>query len=409
MSARDRTPFETFWIAKGAPAGSLREIEAHARERRRDLRDEFGFSQSGFLPADAPIGAKLIFNQKRNLDRLAEIATAEGSAIPTGSWPDFVSIRDNLGTAQENLLEAGGRFPVEERERARIGEDEVDELARQNAIEFIVDACESIDAAGADGAGVLEAIVQGEQPPSVEGVDVDGIADDLLDIEDEFGTPLVVDAIAECRDRLAGPELEIGEEVDIAEVLDRLQERFDLPRALSFEEALAALEERVEAAPADEAAEEEAALNRLSRAFGRPFDSIQDAIRDIQERLAEARGQRLDITPIEARRTQGGELRLEVESTDPDVLQFRGAARQRIERELDLSNLGPTFTEVGEIRLRGGDLVGIDLTIGREKLGAVAEPQPLDIELGEAAGEQVGLEEATASELVDEFIEIGQQ
>lgn len=417
MAARDRSPFETFWIAKGAPPGSPREIEDFARRQKRDLRDEMGFSQQGFLPADAPIGAKTVFNQKRDLSRLAEIANSEGSAIQTGSWPDLVGLRENLNENIDTLLENGGAFPEGEDRFTGLRSlepEEADDIAAQRARDYIVERCEEIDEAGADGADALEAMIRDEPVPDVAGVDMEQVNNDLEEMADEFGLDLVTDAIAECRDRLPGP-LEAGT-AETQEILDELQERFGfLEGAISLETAVRELEDEVEEARStaselqqERAREiEQAAANRLARRFGRQFDTLDEAVQEIQEMIARARGERLRIAPIEIRRA-GDDFLVRIEDGE-DFAPFEGPTRRRIENELDLSNLSTTWTTVGEVRLRGEDLEAIDLEVGRERLGAVATPQPLDIEQREDAGEQADIDAVTAVDQLETLVARGRE
>lgn len=393
MSAGDRTPFETFWIAKGAPPSSLSAIEDFARQRKREIREQRGLRATGFLPADAPMGAKTLFNQKRDLHRLAEIATAEGSAIEPGSWPDFVSVSESVGENVEALLDAGGRLPEAERRERRLTEGEADVIARERAIEFIVDICEEIDEAGEDGPTVLEMVVRGDPLPDLPGLDEDAIVDDLEEIEAEFGRDLVTDAIAACRDQLAGPA--DGEVRPTQELLDEFRERFGVT-AVTPDQAFAELEERLQTA---ERAGQEAALNRLERGFGQRFDSLDEAIDRLRERIATARGERLRIADLEVRRV-GDEIRVRVDTEGLTMEEeqlfrvWRDNAERRIRRELDLGQLpSPSpWVTVGEMAVRGEDLDFIDLTEGRERLGEVAEPEPLPEE--RPAREQAELPEA---------------
>lgn len=145
-------------------------------------------------------------------------------------------------------------------------------------------------------------------------------------------------------------------------------------------------------------------LTRLESGFGQRFESIDDAIRRLQERIERARGERLTIAPIEIRRS-GDEILIRVEDGG-EFDKFRQPARQRIVNELDLSELGRTWTTVGEVRLRGDDLEALDLEIGRERLGSTSAPQPLEIEQRELA--QTELEDVTANAIADRFLELSE-
>lgn len=403
MSTTDRTPFETFWIAKGAAPGSLQDIERFAREEKLRLRDDFGFPRAGFLPADAPIGAKTVFNQKRDLKRLAEIANSEGSAIPTGSWPDHVGVRENLNENVDALLEVGGALPTGEERftgARSLTDEEVEDIAARRAREFIVERCEELDDAGVDGADTLEAVVRDDPLPDVPDVDLAALEDDLADIADEFGLDLVTDAIAECRDRLTGPE--DGLEAGTTEILEELQDRFGV-QITSPETALDQLERRVNIS---EREAEQAAANRLSRAFGQQFNTLDEAIDRLRERIAQARGERLRVADVRVRRA-AGETRVFIDSDLEDFDDWRDNAERRVRRELDLSAIEPPQTvTVGEVVVRGGQLEEIDLEQGRARLGAIEEPQPLEAERARREQERLPEAETDVDELADRAIDL---
>lgn len=231
---------------------------------------------------------------------------------------------------------------------------------------------------------VVDAIGPGEPdlPPDQE-AELRGRVSDVL----EAFPPDIYDA--EIENRILNLFNALGEDIQILE-RDRVEELREQPD-VSESEARAQAREEV--------------IQELERALGLRFDSVSDAATRIRQQIAQARGERLRIAPIEVRRS-GGDVLFRVE--DGEVFQpFEGPARDRVTRELDLSDLGTTWTTVGEIRLRGDDLEAIDLEVGRERFPELEAPQPLEIEQ-RGAGEQAGLEAATATSLADRFIDLAE-
>lgn len=240
------------------------------------------------------------------------------------------------------------------------------------------------------------------------------VRDEIRGQIDEFGLEAVVAAVAgspapDVLEGRVGDVLEeyppdvydaiIREQVGI--IFDLLGQDFHVVDDARLEE----LRREADRAPSTAAAEEEV-LDALEQSFGQQFDDVDDAIRSLQERIAQARGERLRIAPIEIRRT-GDTFLIRVEDGE-DFEPFRQPARRRIEQELDLSNLSMNWTTVGEVRLRGDDLEALDLEVGRERLGGVADPQPLEIEQREEAGQQADIGDVTASVLADQFIDLAE-
>lgn len=381
------------------------------RQNNRELYSQRQVANPAlFVSMDTPLQGLAPAQQTQALRRLREIANAEGSAIQDR---DIISLIDSSLNLEENediLLEQGGRLPRDERlqEREQITEEDVESANRRRARDDILELCEEIDAAGADGAEVLEAIFsdelsRAERLAAEAGVGVAEVSRIIDSIEEEFGGVLVADAIAECRDRLAGPEA--GVEAPTQDILDEFRERFDI-RAVNVDRAFNELERQLRDAEEDA---REAAVNRLSRSFGTRFDDLDDAVDRLRQRIAQARGERLRIADIRVRRA-AGETRIFIDSDDPAFDQWLDNVQRRVSRELDLAAIEPPQTvTVGEVVLRGEQLEEIDLQQGRDRLGAIEEPQPLPEEA--AAREQAELPEPeTDSErLADEAIELAER
>lgn len=398
--------FEEFWIAKGASPGSTRGIEAFARERKRSARSRRGLSPGGFVSLDSPIEVLSVFRQKNVLGELQEIATHPQSAIQPGSWPDFVGLDQVPSEARASLAEqAFGARELPRDVRIELGFDEeftdadADEMAMANAREWLLEKCEQVDAAGVDGADFLERAAAGDPPPELEGIDQVALADDVGDIREEFGVAFVQEVIEECRDLLAGPDEAPAPAPVAADVVDELRERFDLGPVTDLEDALARLEERL---AAGEERGREAAVNRLSRAFGARFEDLDEAIGQLRERIPAARGERLRRADIRVRRV-GDEIRVTIQdggAFDP----FQDNVERQVARELDLSGLRQgERAVVGEIRLEGDELSAIDLDVGRERFGPGAEAGPIDVEERERFEFEPA--ETPAEELADELLD----
>lgn len=254
-----------------------------------------------------------------------------------------------------------------------------------------------------------------EQLKAWEDAEIDHLRAEIRGQLEEYGIETVADALADnpgvppaLQGRVDDVLDEYPPDVYDAEIRNQVGNVFDVLgddfRVIESHrlEDLRREAERV----ADTGEAEERVLEAFRQSFGQQFDDVQDAIRSLQERIASARGERLRIAPIEVRRS-GDSFLIRVEDGE-DFEPFRQPARRRIEQELDLSELGRTWTTVGEVRLRGDDLEALDLEVGRERLGGVSAPQPLEIELREEAGQQADIGDVTASVLADQFIELGE-
>lgn len=339
-----------------------------AREANRDLftsgqvRNPWVFDST-----DNPLQTLAPPQIEQAIKRLDAIAAAEGSAIVETDWESEVDSAISLSENEDHMLEIGGKLPEDEIEFAgtrAMTEDEAEE---------ILDICEQLDGAGVD---VLEAVFAEEGAQAAAMLQGTSFTEDEIEavldgIADEFDPLFVSDAIVECRDLLAGPEL-VEREAAIQEILEELRERFGVT-ALTMERAFAQLEDRLARA---EHQSQEPATNRLSRAFGERFGSLDEAIDRLRERIAAARGERLRIADIRVRQA-AGDTRVFIDSDDQAFTEWLDNVQRRVRRELDLSAIPePATVTVGEILVRGETLDEIDLTQGRERVGAVAEPLP---------------------------------
>lgn len=113
-------------------------------------------------------------------------------------------------------------------------------------------------------------------------------------------------------------------------------------------------------------------LHELSRAFGQHFDDVGEAVRTLQERIASARGERLRIAPIEARRSGEDVLVRIVDGSLFD--RHTPLVRRRARRLIAFPPGEPaTWTEIGEIAVRNDEVERIDFTRGETRYGVVED------------------------------------
>lgn len=385
------------------------------REQHRDLFTAEQVNNPALaVPMDAPLQCLSSMQQKQAEQRLRAIAGAEGSALVDRDTASLVDSSVSLDANEGILLAEGGRLPLDERRRERMVEDVAEGAERDRARDEVLTVCETLDDAGLDGPTVLENLAEGRETQAREllrGTDVAGgleaIEATLEGIRVEFGGTFLEGAIEACRDRLGGPD--DGDVTPTQELVDEIRERFGV-EALTLDRALEELQSEVRQA---DRRTEEAIINRLERGFGQQFDSIDDAIDRLRERIAAARGERLRLADVEVRRV-GDEVRVRIDTSElaqEDEQLFRpweDNVERRVRRELDVTQLPnpSTWVTVGEIGVRGEDLDMIDLQEGRERLGAVAEPQPLEAERVEREQAELPAAETDADELADRALEL---
>lgn len=413
MSSSSDSAFEFFWRQRGINAFDVDDAVAERVKRERQQRRDLFSSaqlQNPYTTAkgDFPIVTLAPMQQKGVFQRLAEIANAEDSAIPDGSWPDLVDLTVNeQGNINALIDEHGGAFPEGEDPRERLTDEDARSIEQNRAVEEILRWCDNLDDQGVDGASLMSLLVADESGPVVNearsaGVDVDELDRTLQDIEEAFTRNLVIRGIEECRDRLEGPTTE--RQLTEDEVLGRLRENFDVGAATDFASAIENIQQQIEQA---EQTGEQRVLNRLQRSFGARFEDVDDAISSLQDRIERGRGPTVRSAPIEARR-QAGEARIRIASDAAVFSQFRANVRREARRQLQLGNLPRTWREIGTIRLENEQLADIDLSPGRDLLGGVEgedpfEPQPAEPDEDEQA--ELPEPETPAEQVADDLLE----
>lgn len=357
--------------SRPGPSRATEDIRRFRQEHRDAFNQAAVNNPALFVPMDKPLQGLAPAQIDQAMQRLERIAGAEGSAIEGTDWRSEIDSDISLEANEEHLISIGGRLPLDERREGRMSGAEADEIQESQATNEILDMCEAIDDAGADGAGVLESVFRGDTDSATTaledtGIDVSDVSGVLDDIDEAFGGVVVSNAIAECRDRLGGPDIQT---MTAEDVLLELRDRFDLgqiPPEDVIEVLGGELERRAE--PTGEPSDAEAAVNRLSRAFGVRFESLDDAVQSLQERIAQARGERLRIATIEARRS-GGDVLVRIDD-GAEFDEHLSLARRRVRRGIGFGPEEPrAWTDVGEIHIRGEELELVDLERGIEQYG----------------------------------------
>lgn len=176
---------------------------------------------------------------------------------------------------------------------------------------------------------------------------------------------------------------------EVGNLFDLLGQDFRIVETERLEEL------RQEAARVGDIAEaRDQVLEAFRGSFGQEFENVQDTIRSLQERIARARGERLRIAPIQARRS-GDTVLVRIEDGD-DFDDFEDLARRRVRRAIGFAPDEPqVWTDVGEIRVRGGELEAISIEEGVERFGTTEEAEDVPI-LEEFETEQERLVEPEA-------------
>lgn len=153
-----RSPFEKFWsyhLNTRVRAASESDLE-RVREYKRELRRELGKSPSGFVSADAPLGTKTLFKQAQDINRLAALASAEGSAIQSGSWPELVSPKASFEANRDTLFDEGAKVPEDEREdRDYRRAQQMRDAAEKQATDTLREIGQEVYENGGDGSNAL--------------------------------------------------------------------------------------------------------------------------------------------------------------------------------------------------------------------------------------------------------------
>lgn len=233
----------------------------------------------------------------------------------------------------------------------------------------------------------------------------DRVRAEIRDEIDEFGLEAVVDAVAgnPAPDRLQERVDDVLEEFppdvydttireEVGLIFDLLGQDFSVIET----DRLRELQEGAREPGVPDAAREQV-LQRLSEAFGQQFDTVDEAVRTLQERMATARGERLQIAPIRARILSGG-VRVDIQDGE-EFEPFAELVERRVRRVIDFSGVDPPETAtVGEIAIRGrgedAAIDRVDLERGIERFGTLEGAEELP-EIGPPEREQERLEELT--------------
>lgn len=348
-----------------------------ARQARRDLFTPMQLKNPWiFVQGDYPLETLAPPQQDMAQKQFEKYAGAEGSALQDKDWESLIDPTVSIGANVQTLLDNGAREPESEREKSHLTDEEAEEMEIQRAHNEIMSWCEQMDEANIDGATVMEALLADRDVPELEeaeaqGFDVGQVGGLLGDVQDAFGFDVVQDAIVECRNELQGPSFE--EESYEIDLLHRLRENFDIGPATSVDSAFEAIQEQIDTAEAHGRAQ---ALNRFQRAFGVRFESIDDAINRLQDRIEKGKGPSVRSGTVRVYHKEGDERPSVNIRGEADFSPYKGQVRERVEAELDWRNIQSAgWVGVGHVRLEDDELVSVDLSEGREKIGATG-PRP---------------------------------
>lgn len=357
------------------------------RRYKRQLRQERGLNPSGFVPADAPIGAKMVHRQAEDLKELGAIAGAEASSLSDDSWIDLVSPRSSLEENKQTLFENGGALPEEQRVEQQYRQyDDAVEAAEQDAFNYLLSIGEAIgNQTDVPPKDAMETALAGT-PPSIPPVDVqrrgsgrtgttrltaEQITETVSDIATEFSSGFVEDAIAEVTEEY-DRDLEAGAFYDAAaDLLENLTgtRPFDPNDALEMIEGLTS---RAREQERDEL------LERFSLAFGTSFATVDDVIDTLQSDLERARGTAIQTADIVLEKRPGESPQLTLDG--PDAFdQHREVILSQARETLPVSEYAIDDFErirVGRAEVVGSRLEEVDFSIGQQRLAPELPEDP---------------------------------
>lgn len=375
------------------------------REFKRDKRRELGLSPQGFVAADQPIGAKMVHRQAEDYKRLAEIASAEDSALPEDAWVDLVTPLESLDENIQTLLNEGGALPAEERQRqqAQAYEDAVDaaekdaynyllEIGREIAQETDADPVSAMGTALSGTAPRIGTITPDRGQGRSRTLDGEGVRDVLTDMADEFGDGFVRGAIDDIDASTSATQRDNFYDA----VADVLEEVTGTPpsgpdNAL---ETIRSLSRQAREQERDEI------LERLSLAFGSRFSDVDGVIDTLTDRLERARGEAVQTADIVVEKRPGETATLTVDG--PDVFDtfaddlIAQAQSQLPLADLELNNYDRVV--VGEATVVGSRLEDVSFERGEVALEQRTE-QAVDTE-----AEAVSVDRPVAEQFADDLL-----
>lgn len=407
-------PLEQYW---GTYRG-FSNVDSIYEERDR-IRREHGYpTGGGFIGADAPLGARNIYNQKRGFERLAAIATAEGSAIRE-DWVDLVDVTLSVEANEQALLDAGGQLPADERLERDV-DDVKDALERQERRDYnlLIDLCAELTASDQHGMGpdilgrALEGDLDSISPITIETRDgltrefsAQRITEFINSVAENMGVDVVESAIADCRDMM---DVSLEEQYDAPELVDEVLDAVESlvgRRPTDLENAFEMLETLEQDIREDERQE---IISRMQLAFAASFTDIDDVIDTLQDRLERARGVAMDEGSVLIEKRPNEPPQIVVEGPDvfddyePEII----ARAQEHFPLADLSFQDFERVEVGRLTAVAGNLTDVDFSIGEERLDIDDDPPTDDTPpvVGPDAPTETDPDESVAEQFAQDVI-----
>jgi len=344
------------------------------RRERENRRDSFTQAQitnpALFVLSDRPLVTLAPGQQRTAIERLREIATAEGSALIDQDWKSLVDPTTNLEANEEALLNNGGKLPIEEREAEQdTARADALEQEKQHARQTIREWADEIERAGVDAERVLTVLFQGGESPLVEAAAEQGVLTPreveaaLDEMAGAFSRGFVQDAIDDARE-FTRSERERVEDQERRRIRAELLEEFDVPEEAGLARVIEIIRTRVERARTQERAQ---ILQRVSNAFGRRFESVDGMIEGLQDVVASRATPTIRSTEIRARQGVDAPI-IRLESSAEVFTPYISQVRDRAREVLNLDNLVRSNTKIGVLRLEGGEVAAISFDLAPEGL-----------------------------------------
>lgn len=357
------------------------------------LRNEHSPPGQAYGKGDAPMGAHSPVAQDtfaRNLRKLAARGTTGATRGEVDLAP-LISPHQSYEEAKQVVKEAtgGAEFRTEEERRLRQERADAEDKARDHARNWLRERCAAIaEQTDVEAGDALERALDGDNPGFTGEVRVDagtltpdGLVNSVQEMADEFGTDLIEDVIEECRrDHDDAEQIQAPEEFRDF-IFERAEEVLGFD-PLSVESAVTGFETEIRRLEDElDRAEQQARdqlFNRISQAFGRQIDDVEQLQEFVDERTRRAREEALDTGKIAVTR-RGDEFSVDVDEARTDVFEdHMDRIERRVREELLLEELAdPDRQHVGTVEAEAGRLTEIDLSLGIDKLGARGDGEPL--------------------------------
>lgn len=335
-----------------------------SRQRVQSLRNQFTGGSPG--SGDDPLGTHTVMAQLSMVDNLQNLIARQeaGEKNVSGLQGELAIEIDPAISYDENVTRIkqqgdGTGFRSDEAAERRQARDRAEGEAREAAVDYLVDECMRLEEEDAtDGVDALRVAGEGRAPPVPGG---EQLLDDVDSITDEFGFTALSDAIGRCEDMTRpDPGIRPGN-AGVAE--EQLLDQFESilgQRPASVDSGFEFVQDRIDS---ERAEARQNFLNRLSVAFSSSFDSVDDAIATIRDRVDQLA--QLDVRSgrVEVVGNRDAPPRISMEA---GFLEFTDPVTEQFQEAVDLtaaqSQLRTGRLNAGSIRVINDELQVIDLS-----------------------------------------------